>query len=128
MWTTCISLQTLYSRRSQYWFISKLSKADRATSGRLIYNFEKKIKVDNMYTIANFVVQPIEPGTRPMYNINWAENCKTKQPTKKLEENRRDRKNPTVRIMSFYFYLFFVLGLCPRSFLFFLFNFSLNKF
>jgi hypothetical protein len=47
----------------------------------LTYNIEKEIKVDNMYIIANFVVCSIEPGTRPMYNINWVGNYKTKQPT-----------------------------------------------
>jgi hypothetical protein len=34
---------------------------------RLIYNFEKEIKVDNMYTIVNFVVRPVELESRPMY-------------------------------------------------------------
>jgi hypothetical protein len=53
-----------------------------------------------MYIIANFVVQP---RTRPMYNKNWAENCKTKQPTKKLKENHGRRENMMVQNMSIIF-------------------------
>jgi hypothetical protein len=38
-----------------------------------------------------------------MYNKNWAENCKTKQPTKKLKENQGRRENMMVQNMSIIF-------------------------
>jgi hypothetical protein len=82
--------------------------------------------VDNMYTIAIFVVWPVELRTRPMYNINWAGNCKIKPPMKKLKENQRN-KDGSINVY-FIFISFYGLDLCRHSFLFILFYFFLNTF